>query len=293
MELIWQVQKGLMIREPLDDVADTGWDGYSLTHFWIQIHNLPLHGRVKEITDRIGNQVGMCMDVDTDEQGRCWGRFNSIFSVADLVILTKNVRMEITARMFMIPSTIVFGSEDHIMIGYLLGIIIRIVPLFGLVIGIRDEIRISTSWWLEQLELVLLSLTRRKKKKATGSLSKEKGADVLPLILPVVTRVGLVLRDQDVNSSPLPDGLIFSAGLADTGTIQEPITSTKLRKPNLKTLARKKGSSSSSSRENLIAKCKIEAGGNLSEMDKKKRQVLVKNTNVLSAQAVSQPRQEQ
>ncbi|PON39234.1 hypothetical protein TorRG33x02_343270 [Trema orientale] len=64
--------------------------------------------------------------------------------MADLVILTKNVRIEITARMFMVPSTIVFGSEDHIMIGHLLGIIIRIVPLFGFMIGIGDEIRIST-----------------------------------------------------------------------------------------------------------------------------------------------------
>ncbi|PON39235.1 hypothetical protein TorRG33x02_343280, partial [Trema orientale] len=130
------------------------------------------------------------------------------------------------------------------------------------------------------------------KKKATGSLSKEKGADVLPLILPVVTRVRPVLRDQDVNSSPFPGRLIFSAGLADTRTIQEPITSTKLRKPNLKTLARKKGNSSSSPRENLTAKRKIEAGGSLFEMDKKQRQVLVKNMNALSAQAVSQPRRE-
>ncbi|PON39233.1 hypothetical protein TorRG33x02_343260 [Trema orientale] len=71
----WNFDKSLLILKPLDDEADTGWDGYSLTHFWIQIYNLPLHGRVKEIADQIGNQVGMCMDVDTDEQGRCWGRF--------------------------------------------------------------------------------------------------------------------------------------------------------------------------------------------------------------------------
>ncbi|PON87266.1 hypothetical protein TorRG33x02_169020 [Trema orientale] len=102
------------------------------------------------------------------------------------------------------------------------------------------------------------------KKKGIGSLSKETGADVSPLILPAVSRVGPVLQDQD-----------------------EPTTSTKLRKPNLKTLAHKKRSSSNSSRENLAAKRKIEAGGSLSEMEKKQRQVLVENMNVLSAQAVS------
>ncbi|PON56308.1 Zinc knuckle CX2CX4HX4C [Trema orientale] len=52
-----------------------GWNDYSLTSFWIQLHNLPLHGRTKEIGELIGHRIGVCQEVETDENGKCLGRF--------------------------------------------------------------------------------------------------------------------------------------------------------------------------------------------------------------------------
>ena len=40
----WSFNNSLIIFKPIQDVRDTNWGNYSLTSFWIQWHNLPVHG---------------------------------------------------------------------------------------------------------------------------------------------------------------------------------------------------------------------------------------------------------
>ena len=54
---------------------DTSWGDFSLTKFWAQVHNIPLHGMIEEIGEMLGDQIGTCSEVDCEEKGRCIGRF--------------------------------------------------------------------------------------------------------------------------------------------------------------------------------------------------------------------------
>ncbi|PON40053.1 hypothetical protein PanWU01x14_299960 [Parasponia andersonii] len=61
----WNFNKCLLVLKPIDDFTNTGWNDYSQTRFWIQLHNLPLHGRTKEIGELIGDRIGVsCKNPD-------------------------------------------------------------------------------------------------------------------------------------------------------------------------------------------------------------------------------------
>ncbi|PON35072.1 Zinc knuckle CX2CX4HX4C [Parasponia andersonii] len=71
----WNFNTCQLVLKPIDDVTDTDWNDYSLTSFWIQLHNLPLFGRTRDIGELIEDRVGVCLDVETDENGQCFGKF--------------------------------------------------------------------------------------------------------------------------------------------------------------------------------------------------------------------------
>ena len=50
-----------------------------------KVHNISLHGRTKEIGLLIGDQTGVCVEVDTNENGKCTGKFFCIWVLLDIL----------------------------------------------------------------------------------------------------------------------------------------------------------------------------------------------------------------
>ena len=48
----------------------TGWGDFSLTIFWVQFHNLQLHGMVVKVGIMLGDLIRSCLEVKADEHGR-------------------------------------------------------------------------------------------------------------------------------------------------------------------------------------------------------------------------------
>ena len=56
--------------------------------FWVQIHNLPLNGRIRETGWEISSKLGEVMEVDVAKSGVQWGRY-----------LRVKVKMDVTKKL--------------------------------------------------------------------------------------------------------------------------------------------------------------------------------------------------
>ena len=64
--------------KPIDDPSATSWRDFSLTKFWVQIHNIPLYAMIGKIDEMLGDQIGTYLEVEKDHKGRCVERYTRI-----------------------------------------------------------------------------------------------------------------------------------------------------------------------------------------------------------------------
>lgn len=54
------------------------------TNFWVQVHSLPLDGRLPEVEEFIGDTMGDLIRVRTDRNGKCSGKFGRVCCRLDI-----------------------------------------------------------------------------------------------------------------------------------------------------------------------------------------------------------------
>lgn len=60
--------------EPIG-IGDVKEQSFTHTSFWVQIHNIPIMCRAKEIIQKLGEKIGTVEDIETDGAGECIGQF--------------------------------------------------------------------------------------------------------------------------------------------------------------------------------------------------------------------------
>ncbi|PON80744.1 hypothetical protein PanWU01x14_003000 [Parasponia andersonii] len=70
----WNFNKAMLALKEFDDRESPGRNEFRWMKFWVQMYNLPLSGMTEPIGKILGNKVGNCLEVETDRDGKCWGR---------------------------------------------------------------------------------------------------------------------------------------------------------------------------------------------------------------------------
>ncbi|EXB66629.1 hypothetical protein L484_024925 [Morus notabilis] len=88
----WSSDRALVVLKPLEngDMADS--DDFCYSKFWVQLHNLPLEGRLSRIGEMVGDIIGSTVSVQQDDKGRCWGQYVRVRVVLDI---TKPIRRQV------------------------------------------------------------------------------------------------------------------------------------------------------------------------------------------------------
>lgn len=69
--------------------------GFSFIHtnLWVQLYNLPFGCTDEEVGTHIGNASGSVIQVDTDSNDNCWGKFMRVLIEVDLMKLIARGKM--------------------------------------------------------------------------------------------------------------------------------------------------------------------------------------------------------
>jgi hypothetical protein len=70
----WLFDKSLLALMRIEDY-DRGMNNFHSVSIWIHMYNIPLYARTEKIAKVIGNKIGVCSEVVSDLDGRCWGTF--------------------------------------------------------------------------------------------------------------------------------------------------------------------------------------------------------------------------
>ncbi|KAL5740754.1 hypothetical protein ACOSQ2_029934 [Xanthoceras sorbifolium] len=71
----WTFDKQLLVLKEASGVGRVTEVDFSWSHFWIQLHNLPLVCMGKEVGLYLGGKIGKVLEVDTGDGGDCAGKF--------------------------------------------------------------------------------------------------------------------------------------------------------------------------------------------------------------------------
>ncbi|PON79279.1 hypothetical protein PanWU01x14_013950 [Parasponia andersonii] len=70
----WNFNKAFSVLKDFDGRRESPRSReFRFTKFWMQMHNLPLHGMTEVVSHFLANQIGKCIEVEKDSKGKCWG----------------------------------------------------------------------------------------------------------------------------------------------------------------------------------------------------------------------------
>ena len=98
----WSYEKQLVLIQEFDGELTPKEIEIKWAPFWIQIFNLPLKCRTKEIGRAIGSKLGEVLEVDVSESGVHWGR-----------CLRVRVRIDVTKRLVCWKKITIEGGEGR------------------------------------------------------------------------------------------------------------------------------------------------------------------------------------
>ena len=67
----------------MDDLENLDVADFYYKIFWVQVHRLPLDGRLPKVGEFIGDTMGDLIRVCTDRNGKCFGKFVLVCSRLD------------------------------------------------------------------------------------------------------------------------------------------------------------------------------------------------------------------
>lgn len=81
----WSFDRALVVLKPVEigDMAES--EDFCFTKLWIQIHNLPIDGRLCRLVS-VGD-VGQTVEVENNEKGQCLGEFVRVRVILDVTKL--------------------------------------------------------------------------------------------------------------------------------------------------------------------------------------------------------------
>lgn len=70
----WTFDRSLIAIQDVDDSLPPKAVNFSYEPFWVQLHNIPLAGMIKEYGELIAFGIGKVLTVEVDHEGKGWGR---------------------------------------------------------------------------------------------------------------------------------------------------------------------------------------------------------------------------
>jgi hypothetical protein len=80
----WLVDRQIMVLNDFEGKTPPSQMEFHLTPCWIQVHNMPLLCMSRTVGTKIGETLGIVMEVDAVEDGIGWGKFLHLRVLIDI-----------------------------------------------------------------------------------------------------------------------------------------------------------------------------------------------------------------
>ncbi|XP_024043038.1 uncharacterized protein LOC112099799 [Citrus clementina] len=74
----WHFDRALIVLTEPQGIGEVTKQSFSWTSFWVQIRNVPIACMEKDFLQALGGKIGIVEEVETDDNGDCFGEFARI-----------------------------------------------------------------------------------------------------------------------------------------------------------------------------------------------------------------------